>query len=180
MTHHTHSSPATPGNEATPAGPHTSAARAHYNLRARKESQSTPSRRSKRGLGTTTTNDVRFLTPTKQPNTKGHLTRTPLTMASTAGKWREEQILIICPGSRTTMAQLGCNELTLPAHRIPTRMFRDEDLWAPHYKEKRVRIVNGVEVEEWVEDVDEDQGAVWPIQGMLLLLLPVESDCPCD
>ncbi|KAJ1331213.1 actin-related protein 9 [Microdochium nivale] len=48
-------------------------------------------------------------------------------MSSQQGKWREDQVLIICPGSQTTMAQLGCSELTPPAHRIPTRMFRDED-----------------------------------------------------
>ncbi|KAH6895453.1 hypothetical protein B0T10DRAFT_557668 [Thelonectria olida] len=84
---------------------------------------------------------------------------------STTGKWREEQVLIVCPGSRITMAQLGCNELTLPARRMPTRMFKDEDQWAPYYKTKRTRIVNGQEEEEWVEDVDEDEGAVYPIQA---------------
>jgi actin-related protein 9 len=88
---------------------------------------------------------------------------------STTGKWREEQVLIVCPGSRITMAQLGCNELTLPARRMPTRMFKDEDQWAPHHKTKRTRIVNGQEEEEWVEDVDEDEGAVYPIQGMIRL-----------
>lgn len=88
-------------------------------------------------------------------------------MSSTAGKWREEQILIVCPGSRTTMAQLGCSELTPPTHRIPTRMFKDGDQWAPYHKIRRVKMVNGVEQEEWVEDVDEDKGAVWPIQGTL-------------
>ncbi|KAI1096162.1 hypothetical protein F5B19DRAFT_438148 [Rostrohypoxylon terebratum] len=48
-------------------------------------------------------------------------------MASQQGKWREDQVLIICPGSQTTMAQLGCSELTPPAHRIPTRMFKDPE-----------------------------------------------------
>ncbi|KAJ4865008.1 actin domain-containing protein [Trichoderma breve] len=88
-------------------------------------------------------------------------------MAS-GGKWREEQILIICPGSRTTMAQLGCGELSPPAHRIPTRMFRDDEdpqQWRPYYTYKRTRIIDGVENEEWVEDVDEDKDAVWPIEG---------------
>jgi actin-related protein 9 len=89
-------------------------------------------------------------------------------MASAAGKWREEQILIICPGSRTTMAQLGCSELTPPTHRIPTRMFRDDNEWRPYYTFKRTKVVDGVEQEEWVEDVDEDKGAVWPIQGTAL------------
>ncbi|KAL7916127.1 actin-like ATPase domain-containing protein [Trichoderma velutinum] len=88
-------------------------------------------------------------------------------MAS-GGKWREEQILIICPGSRTTMAQLGCGELSPPAHRIPTRMFRDDEdpqQWRPYYTYKRTRVIDGVENEEWVEDVDEDKDAVWPIEG---------------
>lgn len=86
-------------------------------------------------------------------------------MSSSGGKWREEQILIICPGSRTTMAQLGCSELTPPLHRIPTRMFKDGDEWRPYYTFKRTKTVNGIEQEEWVEDVDEDKGAVWPIEG---------------
>ncbi|KAL7950349.1 actin-like ATPase domain-containing protein [Trichoderma barbatum] len=88
-------------------------------------------------------------------------------MAS-GGKWREEQILIICPGSRTTMAQLGCGELSPPAHRIPTRMFRDEEdqqQWRPYYTYKRTKMIDGVENEEWVEDVDEEKDAVWPIEG---------------
>lgn len=84
---------------------------------------------------------------------------------SSSGKWREEQILIICPGSHTTLAQLGCSELTLPTHRIPTRMFKDGDDWRPYHTYSRTRIVNGVEEEEWVEDVDSDEGAVYPIRG---------------
>jgi actin-related protein 9 len=87
-------------------------------------------------------------------------------MSSSQAKWREEQILIICPGSRTTMAQLGCTELTPPVHRIPTRMFKDGDEWRPYYTFKRTKVDNGVEQEEWVEDVDEDKGATYPIQGM--------------
>lgn len=86
-------------------------------------------------------------------------------MASGGGKWREEQILIICPGSRTTMAQLGCNELTPPAHRIPTRMFRDGNEWRPYRTYKRTKIVGGEELVEWVEDVDDDTGALYPIEG---------------
>lgn len=87
-------------------------------------------------------------------------------MSSTAGKWREEQVLIICPGSRTTMAQLGCSELTPPTRRMPTRMFKDGDQWAPYQRTKRMTMVNGVEEEEWVEDMDEDEGAVYPIEGI--------------
>ncbi len=103
-------------------------------------------------------------------------------MSSQTGKWREEQVLIICPGSQTTLAQLGCNELTPPAHRFATRMFRDEDSddWRPHRtvkrrKEKEEGVVEegkkgkggkGAEDEwEWVEDTDSVEGAVYPIQG---------------
>lgn len=64
------------------------------------------------------------------------------------------------------MAQLGCSELTPPTHRIPTRMFRDGNEWRPYYTFKRTKTVNGVEQEEWVEDVDEDKDAVYPLQGM--------------
>ncbi|OAA61440.1 Actin-like protein [Cordyceps fumosorosea ARSEF 2679] len=84
---------------------------------------------------------------------------------SSSGKWREEQILIICPGSQTTLAQLGCSELTLPTHRIPTRMFKDGDEWRPYHTHSRKKIVDGVEEEEWVEDVDSDEGAVYPIRA---------------
>ncbi|KAF4126766.1 actin-related protein 9 [Geosmithia morbida] len=104
-------------------------------------------------------------------------------------KWREEQVLIICPGSQTTMAQLGCNELTPPARRFPTRMFPDTEddsdnenettktvlttttttttakTWRPYHTFKRTRIVDGKAEDEWVEDVDSDEGAVYPLRG---------------
>ncbi|KAK3939829.1 actin-like protein ARP9 [Diplogelasinospora grovesii] len=100
-------------------------------------------------------------------------------MSGQTGKWREDQILVICPGSRTTLAQLGCGELTPPAHRIPTRMFKDEDFedeeacWRPYYTYKRKKQTSatatsnggGEEEWEWVEDPDSDEGAVYPIQG---------------
>ncbi|KAK0714829.1 hypothetical protein B0H67DRAFT_664529 [Lasiosphaeris hirsuta] len=95
-------------------------------------------------------------------------------MSSQAGKWREEQILIICPGSQTTMAQLGCNELTPPARRFPTRMFKDEESgnWAPFhtFKRKKEPAANGASAKgddkwEWVEDTDSVEGAVYPIQA---------------
>ncbi|KAK3898017.1 actin-like protein ARP9 [Staphylotrichum tortipilum] len=105
-------------------------------------------------------------------------------MSSQTGKWREEQVLIICPGSQTTLAQLGCNELTLPAHRFATRMFRDEDSdnWRPHRTVKRRKEESeggggsegakgkggkGKEGDEWewVEDTDSVEGAVYPIQA---------------
>ncbi|KAH6855677.1 hypothetical protein B0I37DRAFT_338154 [Chaetomium sp. MPI-CAGE-AT-0009] len=94
-------------------------------------------------------------------------------MSSQTGKWREEQVLVVCPGSQTTLAQLGCNELTPPVHRFPTRMFRDEESgdWRPHctFKRKKEGVVVGGEGEEevweYVEDVDSVEGAVYPIQA---------------
>jgi actin-related protein 9 len=100
-------------------------------------------------------------------------------MTSQTGKWREEQVLIICPGSQTTMAQVGCGELKPPAWRVPTRMFRDEesDDWRPHHIYKRRKGgrqangtadgVNGDDEDdfEWAEDPDSSEGAVFPIQG---------------
>lgn len=110
-------------------------------------------------------------------------------MSSQTGKWREEQVLVICPGSQTTLAQLGCNELTPPAHRFPTRMFKDEesDDWRPYHTYKRRKggagagaggaggeakegqqqqQLGGEDEWEYVEDVDSVEGAVYPIQGM--------------
>lgn len=102
------------------------------------------------------------------------------TMSSQQGKWREEQVLVICPGSQTTMAQLGCAELTPPAYRIPTRMFKDEESgeYLPYFtfKRKKVRAgngdVNGAEDlktdeddYEYVEDRDSVEGAIYPIVG---------------
>jgi hypothetical protein len=105
-------------------------------------------------------------------------------MSGQGQKWREDQILIICPGSQTTMAQLGCAELTPPAQRIPTRMFKDEedDGWRPYHTYKRVKpgvilpVANGNDADkklseddyEWVEDPDSVEGAVYPIQGEFL------------
>ncbi|KAH9909159.1 hypothetical protein F4778DRAFT_768111 [Xylariomycetidae sp. FL2044] len=88
-------------------------------------------------------------------------------MSTQQGKWREEQILVICPGSLTTMAQLGCSELTPPAHRIPTRMFRDPDTddFRPYHTYKRKK-QNGKDDEwEYIEDRDSAKGAIYPIQG---------------
>ncbi|KAI0392374.1 actin-like ATPase domain-containing protein [Xylariaceae sp. FL0594] len=115
-------------------------------------------------------------------------------MSSQQGKWREEQVLVICPGSQTTMAQLGCNELTPPAHRIPTRMFKDEedaDGYRPYrtYKRKKAESTAaaaaaeaGAEAEaeakeeddewEYVEDRDSVEGAIYPIQGGRIVNMP--------
>lgn len=109
-------------------------------------------------------------------------------MSTQTGKWREEQVLVLCPGSQTTLAQLGCNELTPPAHRFPTRMFRDsestEDYWRPYHTYRRKKDGSGDNSSggglggeggkgdgegegewEYVEDVDSVEGAVYPIQG---------------
>lgn len=101
-------------------------------------------------------------------------------------------MLVICPGSSTTMAQLGCSELTPPSQRFPTRMFTDEETgeWRPYHTYKRKKKVaagingsagtgangdgSGAKEEEeeyeFVEDPDSAEGAVYPIQGMLLVL----------
>ncbi len=103
-------------------------------------------------------------------------------MSGQSSKWKEEQILIICPGSYMTMAQLGCNELTPPAYRMPTRMFRDEETgnWGPYRtwkRKKQLLLANGGDGsaadkggDEWeyVEDPDSDEGAVYPMEGELL------------
>ncbi|KAI3329317.1 actin-like ATPase domain-containing protein [Xylariaceae sp. AK1471] len=103
-------------------------------------------------------------------------------MSNQQGKWREEQVLVICPGSQTTMAQLGCSELTPPAHRIPTRMFKDEDseAYRPYYTYKRKKTgtpapsngTKGEDVWEYVEDRDSVEGAIYPIQGGRIVNMP--------
>ncbi|KAL1876531.1 Actin-like protein arp9 [Diaporthe australafricana] len=102
---------------------------------------------------------------------------------SSQTKWREEQVLVVCPGSFTTMAQLGCSELTPPSQRFPTRMFKDEQNggWRPYHTVKRKKTnlsgsngsalnggVDGVKAEEeyeFVEDPDSGEGAVYPMRG---------------
>ncbi|OTB18455.1 hypothetical protein K445DRAFT_9408 [Daldinia sp. EC12] len=103
-------------------------------------------------------------------------------MASQQGKWREDQILVVCPGSQTTMAQLGCNELTPPAHRIPTRMFKDPESneYTPYriYKRKKAGASASAEGEkaedqwEYVEDRDSVEGAIYPLQGGRIVNMP--------
>ncbi|KAJ4389693.1 Actin-like protein arp9 (SWI/SNF complex component arp9) [Gnomoniopsis smithogilvyi] len=88
-------------------------------------------------------------------------------------KWREEQVLVICPGSSTTMAQLGCSELTPPSKRFPTRMFWDAEAtyWRPYRTYTRKKKIEGAingeadEEEEIVEDPDSIEGAVYPLRG---------------
>ncbi|KAI9886845.1 MAG: Actin-like protein arp9 (SWI/SNF complex component arp9) [Watsoniomyces obsoletus] len=105
--------------------------------------------------------------------------------------FKDEHLLIIAPGSQTTLAQLGLPESLTPArHRFPTRMFLPPagSGWEPHkVREKRVPkptsngttgdVATGAhkksdeangDVEEfeieYEEDTESDEGAVYPIQ----------------
>lgn len=109
-------------------------------------------------------------------------------MASQQSKWREEMVLVICPGSQTTMAQLGCNELTPPTHRFPTRVFKDPSGagsgYRPYHTYRRKKATAGSggaaaaaaaaanettasneDDYEDVEDPDNVEGAIYPLQG---------------
>lgn len=115
-----------------------------------------------------------------------------------SSKYREDQVLVICPGSSTTMAQLGCSELTPPSQRFPTRMFKDAetDEWRPYHTYRRKKTtaagVNGSaggangeagqkkdeeNDYEFIEDPDSEEGAVYPLKGTgstkLLLDTPI-------
>ncbi|KAK4619582.1 SWI/SNF and RSC complexes subunit arp9 [Fulvia fulva] len=93
--------------------------------------------------------------------------------------FRDDQILIIAPGSQTTLAQLGLPESFTPArYRLPSRMFPAEE--AGHYEPVKVRrkekpvkstedgaATNGDashDEAEWEEDRVSEEGAIWPIQ----------------
>ncbi|KAI0911602.1 actin-like ATPase domain-containing protein [Ustulina deusta] len=112
-------------------------------------------------------------------------------MSNQQGKWREDQVLVVCPGSQTTMAQLGCSELTPPAHRIPTRMFKDEDSdeYRPFYTYKRKKTAKTEKSEkaettapadgandedewEYIEDRDSVEDAIYPMQGGRIVNMP--------
>ncbi|KAK5132183.1 hypothetical protein LTR08_009306 [Meristemomyces frigidus] len=99
--------------------------------------------------------------------------------------YRDDQILIISPGSETTLAQLGLPESFTPArHRIRSRMFRGEK--DGEYEPVKIRRkeqsapaptapVAGVATDaqpkpgpngeaEWEEDRVSEDGAIWPIR----------------
>ena len=96
-------------------------------------------------------------------------------MSGSGGKFREDQVLVICPGSQTTMAQMGVGELSPPTHRFPTRMFPDPENpgnYLPNHTYKCRKpsqagseTINdaGEDEYEWVEDPDSSEGAVYPI-----------------
>ncbi|RQM06624.1 hypothetical protein DH86_00001261 [Scytalidium sp. 3C] len=105
--------------------------------------------------------------------------------------FRDENILLLVPGSQTTLAQLGLPESFTPAvHRFPTRVFLGPDgkSYEPHKvrtrkKEKvekeaadgdvEMTGTNGEdakaeeeeEEEELIELPDDNEGAIWPLNG---------------
>lgn len=98
--------------------------------------------------------------------------------------FKDEHILIIAPGSQTTLAQLGLPESFTPAsHRFPTRMFPAPDgkSWEPYNIRSRKKEVvsnggadtemggtgEGEAEEELVEFPEDDEGAVYPLKGKL-------------
>ena len=94
--------------------------------------------------------------------------------------FKDENVLIIAPGSQTTLAQLGLPESFTPAQRrFPSRVFQNADgkTFDPHKITTRKK-TNGADVEmadsgaaeaeeEEVEDPDDDEGAIWPLKGMM-------------
>jgi actin-related protein 9 len=100
--------------------------------------------------------------------------------------FRDEHILLIAPGSQTTLAQLGLPESFSPAqHRFPTRMFQAPDgkTFEPYKIRSRKKepisngvdtemadaTVEGIDDEELVEDQDDEDGAIYPLKGMYLI-----------
>ncbi|KAH8802718.1 hypothetical protein F5884DRAFT_836650 [Xylogone sp. PMI_703] len=101
--------------------------------------------------------------------------------------FRDENILLLAPGSQTTLAQLGLPESFTPAaHRFPTRVFLGPDgkSYEPHKvrtrKKEKVETeptdgdvdMGGTggeeekveeEEEELIELPDDDEGAIWPL-----------------
>lgn len=99
-------------------------------------------------------------------------------MSGSGAKFREEQVLVICPGSQTTLAQMGVAELSPPTHRFPTRMFPDPEKsnsYLPNHTYKRKKPKPTGEDHpredewEWVEDSDSTEGAIYPIVGEIFL-----------
>jgi actin-related protein 9 len=98
--------------------------------------------------------------------------------------FKDDQILIIAPGSQTTLAQYGLPEsFTPPSHRFPTRIFLAPDgkSFEPYkIRSRKKEIVrNGADVnmsgtgevkaeeeeEELIEDLEDDEGAIYPLKG---------------
>ncbi|KAF2748024.1 hypothetical protein M011DRAFT_476654 [Sporormia fimetaria CBS 119925] len=93
--------------------------------------------------------------------------------------FKDEQIIIIAPGSETTVAQLGLPEsFTPPRVRVRSRMFpaEKEGEWEPYKVRRRQEGQNGEPEGEskkagddddaaYEEDRVSEEGAVWPIQA---------------
>src|SRR6266536_4430772 len=99
--------------------------------------------------------------------------------------FKDDQILIIAPGSQTTLAQYGLPEsFTPPSHRFPTRIFLAPDgkSFEPYKIRSRKKQVvsNGADVEmsgtgevkaeedeeELIEDPEDTEGAIYPLKGI--------------
>ena len=101
--------------------------------------------------------------------------------ASKMPPFKDENILIIAPGSQTTLAQLGLPEsFTPPTHRFPSRMFPAPDgkTYEPYKIQARKKAVagdgdvdmegteaNADEEEELLENPDDGEGAIYPLKG---------------
>lgn len=100
--------------------------------------------------------------------------------------FKDEHILIVAPGSQTTLAQLGLPESFTPAsHRIPTRVFPAPDgkSFEPYKirSRKKADATNGADVamggtgeaktdedeEELIELPEDDEGAIYPLKGRI-------------
>lgn len=84
--------------------------------------------------------------------------------------FKDDSILLIAPGSRTILAQLGLQESFTPAHsRFRSRMFPGEKTgeWEPYKVRKKHRTDGnvGAEEDEYEEDRSSDEGATWPIEA---------------
>src|SRR5439155_844593 len=118
------------------------------------------------------------------------LSQTPIsepTQVNDMPPFRDENILLIAPGSQTTLAQLGLPESFTPATlRRPTRMFLAPDgkTYEPFKIRTEKRVVAngedtamegaGEEVEEEVEYPDDDEGAIYPLKGREIALTAID------
>ncbi|KAF2645039.1 actin-like ATPase domain-containing protein [Massarina eburnea CBS 473.64] len=84
--------------------------------------------------------------------------------------FKDDQIIIIAPGSETTLAQLGLPESFTPARlRVRSRMFaaEKEGEWEPYKirrRQNKAEEASGGDERLYEEDRVSEEGAVWPIQ----------------
>jgi actin-related protein 9 len=100
--------------------------------------------------------------------------------------FKDENILIIAPGSQTTLAQLGLPESFTPAsHRFATRMFAAPDgkSFEPYKVRSRKKVSESNDAdtemagtaeanedeEELIELPEDDEDALYPLRGKLLI-----------